>query len=54
VLGMTLQIPVLSSLDVWSLVLSLAAMISLFRFKLGMMTTLAGCCLAGIVIHVIG
>ncbi|RXV68454.1 chromate efflux transporter [Burkholderia stabilis] len=54
VLGMTLQIPVLSSLDVWSLALSLAAMIALFRFKLGMMTTLAGCCVAGIVIRMVG
>lgn len=53
-LGMTLQIPALSSLDPWSLVLSVAAMIALFRFKLGMMTTLAGCCIAGIVIHFIG
>ncbi|AQH05221.1 chromate transporter (plasmid) [Burkholderia sp. KK1] len=54
VLGMTLQIPALSSLDLWSLLLSGAAMLALFRFKLGMMTTLAGCCIAGIVIHMIG
>jgi chromate transporter len=54
VLGMTLQIPALSSLDLGSLLLSGAAMLALFRFKLGMMTTLAGCCIAGIVIHMIG
>lgn len=53
-LGMTLQIPVLSSLDLWSLLLSAAAMLALFRFKLGMMSTLAGCCLAGIIIHLAG
>lgn len=51
--GMTLQIPVLSSLDLWSLVLACAAMLALFRFKLGMMTTLAGCCAAGIAIHLV-
>lgn len=49
--GMTLQIPVLSSLDKWSLVLSLAAVVAMFRFKLGMFTTLAGCFIAGILIH---
>lgn len=54
VLGLTLQIPVLSSLDRWSLLLSLAAMLALFRFRLGMMTTLAGCCVAGMIIHLIG
>lgn len=51
--GMTLQIPVLSSLDIWSLVLASAAMLALFRFKLGMMTTLAGCCAAGVAIHLL-
>lgn len=52
--GMVLQAPVLSSLNVWSLVLSLAAMLALFRFKAGMMITLAGCCAAGIIIHLVG
>ncbi|RQS65684.1 chromate transporter [Burkholderia sp. Bp8963] len=52
--GITLQIPVLSSLDPWSLLLSAAAMVALFRFRLGMMTTLAGCCIAGIAIHMVG
>lgn len=52
--GMTLQIPVLASLDPWSLLLSLAAMLALFCFKAGMMSTLAGCCAAGITIHSLG
>ncbi|MBN9357391.1 MAG: chromate efflux transporter [Herbaspirillum huttiense] len=51
--GMTLQVPVLSSLDPWSLLLSAAAVLALFRFHLGMMSTLAGCCIAGIAIHVL-
>jgi chromate transporter len=46
--GMVLQVPVLSSLDPWSLALSCAAMLALFRLKLGMMTTLAACCIAGL------
>jgi chromate transporter len=46
--GMVLQVPVLSSLDPWSLALSCAAMLALFRLKLGMMTTLATCCAAGL------
>jgi chromate transporter len=52
--GMVLQVPVLSSLNPWSLALSCIAMLALFRFKLGMMTTLAGCCAAGIIIHLLG
>lgn len=51
--GMTLQVPVFSSLDLWSALLSGAAILALFRFHLGMMTTLAGCCLAGIAIHIL-
>ncbi len=51
--GMTLQIPVLSSLNPWALMLSSAAVIAIFRFKLSMVITLAGCCIAGIVIHML-
>lgn len=51
--GMTLQVPVVSSLDLWSVLLSGAAILALFRFHLGMMTTLAGCCLVGIAIHLL-
>jgi chromate transporter len=52
--GMVLQVPVLSSLEPWSLALSCVAMLALFRLKLGMMTTLATCCAAGIVLHLLG
>jgi chromate transporter len=50
-LGMTLHVPVMSTLSVASLVLSAAAMLALFRFKLGMIPTLIGCSMAGMVIH---
>ena len=52
--GMTLHVPVPSTLSVASLVLSAAAMLALFRFKLGMIPTLIGCSLAGIAIYLVG
>lgn len=52
--AMTLQAPDLSSLDAWSLLLSSVAALLLFRFKVGMMTTLSVCCAAGIAAHLLG
>lgn len=49
--GITLQLPVLASLDRWSLMLAAVATFMLFRLKAGMMTTLAVCCAAGVAIH---
>lgn len=49
-----LQIPDLSSLDAWSLMLSATAAVMLFRFKVGMMTTLGVCCATGIAIYLLG
>jgi chromate transporter len=46
--------PVLASADPWSLALTLAAVIAIFRFKAGMLQTLAGCCAAGIALHILG
>lgn len=43
--------PVLSSVDPWAVLLALAAGIALFRFKLGVIPTLAICSVAGIVIY---
>jgi chromate transporter len=43
--------PVLASLDPWTLGLSVAAMVAIFRFKVGMITTLLACSAAGIVLH---
>jgi chromate transporter len=54
VFGMTLHVPVLSTLGVASLVLSVAAMLALFRFKLGMIPTLIGCSLAGVAVYLVG
>ncbi|MBI3710529.1 MAG: chromate efflux transporter [Proteobacteria bacterium] len=52
--GLALELPVLSSIIPWAAVLSAAAMLALFRFKTGMITTLACCSAAGIVLYFIG
>ncbi len=46
--------PNLLSVDPWALVLSVSAAIAIFRFKAGMIQTLAVCCLAGIVLYLLG
>jgi chromate transporter len=49
-----LNVPVLSSVNLWAAVLSAIAIVAVFRFKLGMIVTLAGCALAGIVLAALG
>jgi chromate transporter len=46
--------PVLTSVDVPALLLSIAAAIAIFRFKLGMLTVLAGSCAAGVALRLAG
>ena len=46
--------PVPMSVNPWALVLSLAAGVAIFRFKVGMIPTLAGCSLAGILLYGFG
>jgi chromate transporter len=52
--GMTLQLPLLSTLNLPALVLSIAAVVALFRFKVGMIATLLGCSVAGVLMHLAG
>ena len=52
--GLILQVPSLSTLNVPALLLSVAAMVALFRFKVGMIPTLIGCSIAGILFHFAG
>src|SRR5205807_947789 len=52
--GLALELPVLPSIDPWFLLLSAVAMLALFRFKAGMIPTLAGCSAAGIVLYLMG
>ena len=49
-----LNVPVLASLNLWALLLAIAAMIAVFRLKAGMITTLAACAVAGIALHLLG
>ena len=42
------------SVDPWALALTLAALLAVFRFRLGMLQTLAGCAVAGVLIHLAG
>jgi chromate transporter len=46
--------PKVTSVDPWALVLSIAAAIAIFRFKVGMIPTLGACSLAGIVLYLLG
>jgi chromate transporter len=48
-LGMTLDVPVLRSVNLPSLVLTLGALLAVFRFKVGMLPVLAVCSLLGLV-----
>jgi chromate transporter len=52
--GMVLEIPVLSTLNVTALALAIAAILALFRFKIGMIPTLAWCSAAGIAVYLAG
>ncbi|MCX7300006.1 MAG: chromate efflux transporter [Rhodobacterales bacterium] len=53
-LGLRMELPVLSSIDPVAALLSLAAMIAVFRLKLGVMTVIGLAALAGIVLHFAG
>ena len=46
--------PILASVDGWALALSVAAAVAIFRFKVGMIQTLAACCAAGVVLYLSG
>jgi chromate transporter len=48
------DVPVLASLNPWALALSLAALVAVFRFRVGLIPTLAACSAAGILLHLTG
>ena len=45
---------VLDSVDPWALALSVAAIVAIFRFKVGMITTLLACAAIGIILYLAG
>ncbi len=47
-LGMTLDVPVFNSVNIPSLVLTLGALLAVFRFKIGMIPVLAACSILGL------
>ncbi len=52
--GLSFDMPVWSSLDVPALILAIAAATAIFRFKVGMLTVLAGSCAAGVTLRLMG
>ena len=52
--GLSFDAPVLTSADPWALALSAAAIVAIFRFKAGMLWTLAACAAAGIALYLLG
>jgi chromate transporter len=50
-LGLSFDMPVLSSVDVPALILALAAATAVFRFNAGMLTVLGGSCAAGVALR---
>jgi chromate transporter len=52
--GFSFDAPVLASIDVWALLLAVAAVVAMFRFKVGMIQTLAACSAAGVALYLSG
>jgi chromate transporter len=52
--GLAFERPVLASVNVWALLLALAAIVAMFRFHAGMVATLAACSAAGVLLHLAG
>ena len=50
-LGMKLDVPVLASANVPSLILTIGALLAVFRFKVGMITVLVACSAAGLLYY---
>ena len=53
-LGMTIDVPVPASVNVPSLILTLAALVALFHLKIGMIPVLAACAALGVAYHLVG
>ena len=52
--GLSFDVPVIGAYDPWSLLLSVAAMVAIFRFKAGMIPTLLAGSAAGVLLHLAG
>lgn len=52
--GLTFDAPVLTSVDFWSLALSVGSAVAIFHFRAGTLQTLAGSCAAGMGLFLAG
>ncbi len=52
--GFAFDMPIFASVDLWALGLSIAAVLAIFRFGVDMLTTLAGCAAAGVLLYLAG
>jgi chromate transporter len=52
--GLSFDAPVPASTDPWALALAVGALIAVFRFRIGMLWTLAACSAIGMLIHLFG
>ncbi|MEO6092716.1 MAG: chromate efflux transporter [Novosphingobium sp.] len=48
------DMPVLASIDPWAMAISVAAIIAMFRLRVGIFTTLGGASAAGVALHLVG
>ena len=52
-LGVTLPVPTLATVNLASLALTVAAVVAVFRFKVGMIPVLAACSAAGVLLYLL-
>src|SRR5437588_125526 len=51
--GLGFDMPIVASINPWALILSLAAIVAIFRFKAGTIQTLAACSAAGVLLYLV-
>jgi len=52
--GFSFDVPIIGAFAPWAFLLSMAAMVAIFRFKAGMIPTLLACSAAGVLLHLAG
>jgi chromate transporter len=51
---LSFDVPIVASIEPWAVVLSIAAMTAILRFKAGMIQTLLACSAAGVFLYLVG
>jgi chromate transporter len=52
--GLSFEMPVIASINPWALLLSIGAVVAIFRFKANLLQTLAASAAAGVALHALG